>query len=87
MKLDKSSHIYGLFPPGMKIRPLIFLAFFMLVSHLAWAKGESSPDFMRSIGKIYVVAAVCIIILVTLLIYLILLDRKVSRLEKRHKHE
>lgn len=71
----------------MKIRPLISLAFLMLVSQLAWAKGESSPDFMRSIGKIYVVAAVCIIILVTLLIYLILLDRKVSRLEKRHKHE
>jgi hypothetical protein len=37
---------------------------------------------MRSNGKIYVVVAVLLIILIGLFIYLINLDRKLSRLEK-----
>ncbi len=48
---------------------------------------DTAPDFMRSTGKIYVVAAVTIVILITLFIYLVILDRKISRLEKRHKNE
>ena len=51
------------------------------------AQGDTSPDFMRSIGKIYVVAGVCLIILLALLAYLVILDRKISRLEKRQKNE
>jgi len=51
------------------------------------AEGYTSPDFMRSIGKIYVVAGVCLIILVSLLVYMVMLDRKISRLEKRQKNE
>lgn len=38
-------------------------------------------DVMRSNGKIYVVVAVCLTILVGLFIYVFLLDRKISRLE------
>jgi CcmD family protein len=37
---------------------------------------------MRSNGKIYVVVTVVLIILIGLLLYLIRLDRKISRLEK-----
>jgi CcmD family protein len=37
---------------------------------------------MRSNGKIYVVVAVVLIILIGLLLYLVRLDRKISRLEK-----
>ncbi|MDQ3017941.1 MAG: CcmD family protein [Bacteroidota bacterium] len=48
---------------------------------------DISPDYMRSTGKIYVVAGVTIVILLTLFIYLVMLDRKISRLEKRHKNE
>jgi CcmD family protein len=40
-------------------------------------------ELMRSNGKIYVVVAVLIIILGGLFIYLINLDRKISRLEKK----
>ena len=40
---------------------------------------------MRSNGKIYVVVAVLLIILIGLFIYLINLDRKLSRLEKEAK--
>jgi CcmD family protein len=39
-------------------------------------------DAMRSNGKIYVVVVVLLIILTGLFIYLIQLDRKISRLEK-----
>ena len=37
---------------------------------------------MRSNGKIYVVVTVVLIILIGLLLYLVRLDRKISRLEK-----
>lgn len=39
---------------------------------------------MRSNGKIYVVVVVLLIILAGLFIYLIRLDRKMSRLEKKY---
>jgi hypothetical protein len=42
-------------------------------------------DAMRSNGKIYVVVGVLIIILAGLFIYLINLDRKMSRMEKNDK--
>jgi hypothetical protein len=51
------------------------------------AEANVAPDFMQSIGKIYVVAGVCLVILVTLLVYLVILDRKISQLEKRQKNE
>lgn len=63
----------------------------LLVLALTWVgtmhAQDTTADFMRSTGKIYVVAAVTIVILVIIFIYLILLDRKISRLEKRHKNE
>lgn len=86
MELKKSFDIYGLFH-----RPMALRAFFGFVLLLCFqsveAAGDAGPDFMRSIGKIYVVAGVCLIILITLFIFLIQLDRKISRIEKRHKHE
>ena len=42
-------------------------------------------DTMRSNGKIYVVVAVLLIILFGLIIFLIRIDRKVSRLEKKQE--
>jgi hypothetical protein len=86
MELKKSFDIYGLFQRPMKIRGL-FAFLFILFFHAVQAEGEAAPDFMRSTGKIYVVAGVCLIILITLFIYIIQLDRKISRIEKRHKNE
>ena len=40
-------------------------------------------DALRSSGKIYVVVAVLLIILAGLFLFLIRIDRKVSRLEKK----
>lgn len=65
-----------------------FLAgIFLLWGNLATAQ-ENQPDMadmMRSNGKIYVVVAVCLTILIGLFIYVFLLDRKISRIEK-NKH-
>ena len=43
---------------------------------------EEPTDFMNSNGKIFVVMAVVVIIVLGLFIYLINLDRKIRKLEK-----
>ncbi|HLT94902.1 MAG TPA: CcmD family protein [Membranihabitans sp.] len=42
-------------------------------------------DFMNSMGKMYVVVAVVALILVGIFGYMILIDRKITRLEKKIK--
>ena len=46
-------------------------------------KAEDPTDFMRSEGKLYVVMAVVVTILLGIFIYLINLDRKIEKLEKK----
>jgi len=58
------------------ILTLIFLTF------LANAQDVKMADMMKENGKIYVVIAVMLTILAGLVLYLIRLDRKISRLEK-----
>ncbi len=48
-------------------------------------KKVEMADAMRSNGKIYVVVAVLVIILSGLILYVIRLDRKISKLEKKSK--
>lgn len=53
-------------------------------SKIAIAQQDAEmADGMRANGKIYVVVAIMVIILVGILAYLFVIDRKVSRLEKR----
>ena len=56
--------------------PFIFLMFF------ANAQDVKMADVMKENGKIYVVIAVMLTILAGLVLYLIRLDRKISKLEK-----
>ena len=42
-----------------------------------------APDFMRSIGKIYVVVAVIVAVFLGIVAYLIYLDRKLTKLENQ----
>ena len=44
---------------------------------------EEGGDFLRETGKIYVVVAVLATILIILLIYLAMIDRKVRKIENR----
>jgi Kef-type K+ transport system membrane component KefB len=60
---------------------LLSWALFLPIIALAQDKVEMA-DVLRSNGKIYAVVAVCITILVGLFLYLILLDRKIKKLEK-----
>lgn len=49
---------------------------------------NANPDFFRSIGKIYVVVAVILIIFISIVIYLVRLDSKLTKLENQIKeHE
>ena len=54
----------------------------MLFAQLAWAQEVEMADTMRSNGLIYVVVAVLAIIFVGLVVYLVSIDKKVSRLER-----
>ena len=46
------------------------------------AKKVEMADFMRSNGRIYVLVAVMLTILAGLILYVVRLDRKISKLEK-----
>jgi len=56
------------------------------LNHALFGQGEA-PDFMRSIGKIYVVISVLITIFLILIIYLVYVDRKVRKLENLIRNE
>jgi len=64
----------------------LFALFLMLLSTtLLHAQGDSSlQNTMRSNGRIYVVITVILVILAGLFLYLIRLDRKMSKLEKNN---
>ena len=70
----------------MKRSKHLFLVLCMLGSGLLiMAQGEppvEMADTMRSSGKIYVVIAVILTILAGLVLYIIRLDKKMSKLEK-----
>lgn len=55
---------------------------FLLTSNSLLAQG-SSPDFMRSMGKMYVVVAVILAIFVGIVLFLVFLDRRLTRIENQ----
>ncbi len=54
----------------------------MLLSQLVFADNEAGRDLFFRSGKYFVVAGVLVILFVVLFVYLIMVDRKVSKLEK-----
>ena len=69
--------------PFKRILTIIFFLFNMT----AFGQNAEMADTFRAEGKIYVVVAIVLIVLAGLLIYLFLMDRKVSALEKRIKEK
>jgi CcmD family protein len=62
----------------------IVLSFLLLIcNYVLFAQGMA--DEMRSNGKIYVVVAVLTTIFIGIILYLIRLDRKLTKLEKENK--
>ena len=65
---------------------LVLMNFMFSTNVLAQTGSEvEMADLMRSSGKIYVVVAVALIVMVGLIIYMISIDRKISRMERRIK--
>ncbi len=61
---------------------LSFLFSLILTINTTFAQ-TTNPDFMQSIGKIYVVVAVIITIFIGIIIYLFSLERKIKNLENQ----
>lgn len=58
----------------------------LLMSSILFAQEKPEmADMMRSNGKIYVVVAVCLIILIGLFLYVTLIDRKIRKMEKENR--
>ncbi|TXB62072.1 CcmD family protein [Phaeodactylibacter luteus] len=68
----------------MKKRFSLALLSLCLLNVLA-AQNSTDTDFMRSTGKIYVVVAVVLAIFVGLVLFLVYLDRKLTKLENQIK--
>ena len=73
---------------NLLLKRLSLSVILFLCSRLSWAQAiadsatPSIDDTMRSHDKIYVVMAVCIVILAVFFLYLVRIDRKVSKKEK-----
>lgn len=57
------------------------LAFVLLTTGPLAAQGEGSPDFMRSLGKMYVVVGVIVLVFLGIVALLWWLDRRLTKLE------
>ena len=62
---------------------LLVFAFANAAALRAQSALEPQPDFLRSIGKIYVVVAVIVVVFLGLAFYLWRLDRRLTSIEKQ----
>lgn len=67
---------------GKKIFSIVLMLCFALLANAQDA--DKQTDLMRSSGRIYVVIAVMLTILIGLVLYVVRLDRKLSKLEKEN---
>jgi CcmD family protein len=65
------------------LKIVLTLAFVVLQFSLLAQPEVEMADTLRSEGKIYVVVAIMLIIFLGLISYLIFMDRKLTRLEKK----
>ena len=65
-----------------KVTRILMLLFCLIIGIQTQAQQQPEmADVMRSNGKIYVVVAVCMLILIGLFLYVWMIDRKISKLE------
>lgn len=68
----------------MNCRLLTFVFFWLIaLSASAQAMEVEMADTLRAEGKIYVVVIVCLMVLGGLISYLVYLDKRISKLEKK----
>jgi CcmD family protein len=66
------------------MKNLLLLILFLALNIISYAQNNTAEmaDIMRRDGKIYVVVAVILVIFIGIVLYLVRLDRKISKLEK-----
>ena len=72
------------------LKKLPLLLFVIMVSVVTASVGQNTVDMadvMRSNGKIYVVVVVASIVMLGILTYLAILDKKISAMEKKVKEK
>ena len=62
---------------------LILSIISIILPATAFAQEPEMADTMRSEGKIYVLLAIILVVLFGLITYLVFIDRKVTRIEKK----
>ncbi|MDH4057824.1 MAG: CcmD family protein [Cyclobacteriaceae bacterium] len=67
-----------------RIANLLAGAFLLLTTNL-YSQEVEMADTMRSEGKIYVILAIVLIVLIGLILYLFLMDRKLKKMEDQLK--
>lgn len=67
------------------MKKFILPCFLVFVSCFCFAQEVEMADRLRSDGKIYIVVGVLVTILLGIVVYLIMIDRKVSDIEKKLK--
>lgn len=83
--MRKNSDFWSVKKPRMILRTLLLLLALVIVWQPAFAHGEQ-VDFMRSLGKLYVVVAVILAIFLGIVIFLIYIDRKLTNIENQIGH-
>ncbi|MBL7725819.1 MAG: hypothetical protein JNK27_16895 [Chitinophagaceae bacterium] len=63
---------------------MLLATFFLSLITFAQDKKTEMADIMKENGRIYVVVAVLLTILIGLILYIVRLDKKISRLEKEN---
>ncbi len=66
----------------MKRLSILVVALVSSLIAVAQQQDVDMADTMRSNGKIYIVVAVCLTILIGLFLYVVSIDRKITKLEK-----
>ena len=67
-----------------KILPFVAFILLSFIPSLINAQA-TSPDFLRSTGKIYVVVAVIVVVFIGIIFFLVRLDRKLTKIENQIK--
>lgn len=65
------------------MKKYLYLLVLLMISIGVNAQDAEMADVMRSNGKIYVIVGIILIVLVGLIAYLFVLDRKITRLENK----
>ena len=66
----------------VKVQLFLTSCFFLMFPLILSAQSEENNDFFRTIGKMNVVIAVIAIIFIGIIAFMVILDRKIKKLEE-----